>query len=242
MSVLLRKSRSYAEIYNDMDGEIVNLFRVLRDKSQSRELIHQLNLTPFAHDEFTESYLPSDDPIEQARRTIIRSFMGFGTTMTGKWTTGFRANANRSGTTPAKDWVNYPGNLSAIVTRLQGVVIENKPAIGIIKQHDSPRTLHYIDPPYPYATRGKRWAGNAYRHEMDDDHHRELANVLHDVEGMVVISGYACDLYDTELYPGWHRVTRKAKADGSRDRTEVLWSNSSAVCANSPLFSLKNAP
>lgn len=222
-SVLLRKQRSYAEVYNDLDGEIVNLFRVLRNPAQARELIRILKLTPYARDEFEVSYLIADDPIEQARRTVIRSFMGFGSTMTGKWTTGFRSNSNRSGTTPAHDWVNYPAALEVIVERLRGVVVESSPAAKIIKQHDTPETLHYIDPPYPFDTRNDRWAGNCYRHEMTDDDHRELAGVLHSLQGMVIISGYACDLYDLELYPDWQRVIRETHADGAADRIEVLW-------------------
>src|SRR5690606_30121855 len=108
----------------------------------------------------------------------------------------------------------------AFVERLQGVVIENRDALEVIRSHDRHDTLHYIDPPYPLATRD---AGTDYRHEMTDDDHRELAAVLRSAKGMVMISGYPCDLYDRELYPDWHRVERQALADGARRRTEVLW-------------------
>ena len=235
-SVLLRKPRSYAEVYNDLDGEIVNLFRVLRSPTQARELIRILKLTPFARAEFELSYITADDPIEQARRTVTRSFMGFASTVTGKWSTGFRSNSNRSGTTPAHDWHNYPDALLAAVERLRGVVIENRPALDVMQAHDGPQTLHYIDPPYPYETRNKRWAGNAYRHEMTDDDHRELATALRGVEGMVVISGYSCALYDDELYPDWGRISFNTRADGAQKRTEVLWI--SPKCRRTlPLFS-----
>lgn len=99
-SVLLQKRRTYAEIYNDLDGEVVNLFRVVRD--DGLRLRQMLELTPFARDEFKLSYETSDDPIEQARRTVVRSFMGFGSNSHNKLT-GFRSNSNRSGTTPAHD-------------------------------------------------------------------------------------------------------------------------------------------
>ena len=137
--------------------------------------------------------------------------MGFASTVTGKWTTGFRGDSNRSGTTPAHDWRNYPNALSAAVERLRGVVIENQPAIKVIRDYDSPETLYYIDPTYPYETRNKRWAGNAYRYEMTDDDHRKLAEVLWSIEGMSVISGYPCKLYDCELYPDWRRVERRRR-------------------------------
>lgn len=221
-SVLLRKERSYAEIYNDLDGEIVNLFRVLRNPAHARELVRLVGLTPFAREEFEESYLASGDPIEQARWTLTRSFMGFGSTVTGKWTTGFRSDSKRTGTTPAHDWMNYPSALEAIVERLRGVTIENRPAIQVITRHDSSDALHYVDPPYPTSTRGDRWAGKAYRYEMGDDDHRELAGVLHQVKGMVLISGYRCELYD-ELYQDWQRVDRDTYADGRRKRVESLW-------------------
>lgn len=110
-----------------------------------------------------------------------------------------------------------------IVERLRGVIIENRPALDIIEQYDTPETLHYIDPPYPHETRNERWAGNAYRHEMSDDDHRELASVLREVKGMVVISGYACGLYDIELYHDWERVDKETFADGAKKRIESLW-------------------
>lgn len=224
-SVLLRKERSYAEVYNDLDGEIVNLFRVLRDPMQGRELVRLLKLTPYARAEFEISYLTHGDPIEQARRTVVRSFMGFGSTLTGKWTTGFRSNCTRSGTTPAYDWRNYPEALEAIIERLRGVVIESPPcsALDVMSKYDTPETLHYVDPTYPLETRNNRWAGNAYRHEMSDDDHRQMAKVLHSLRGMVVLSGYPCDLYDLELFPSWHRIQRNSYADSASKRIEVLW-------------------
>lgn len=229
-SVLLRKERSYSEVYNDMDGEVVNLFRVLRNPAQARELIRLVILTPYARDEFEASYITADDPVEQARRTLFRFAAGFSSagTITNHWKTGFRGNTTRAGSTPVHNWRDFPTDLEAIVDRLRGVVIENQPAIDVIQKYDHPEALHYIDPPYPFETRNERWAGKAYRHEMSDDDHRELAGVLHQVDGMVVISGYACPLYDKELYPGWYRVTREAYADGAKKRIEVLWLNRSA--------------
>ena len=178
---------------------------------------------PFARAEFEQAYLSDGDPIEQARRAIARSFMGFGSDSLFQ-VSGFRANSNRSGTTPAHDWAHYPDVLPAMVERLRGVVIENRPASEVIRQHDSTTTLHYVDPPYVAQTRSYlRQAKYAYRFEMTDDDHRELASVLREAHGMVVISGYPCDLYDNELYPDWQRVERPAFADGARRRTEVLW-------------------
>lgn len=233
-SVLLRKKRSYAEVYNDLDSEVVNLFRVARDRGE--ELKKSLQLTPFARDEFLDAWMPSKDALEQARRTVIRAFMGFGSSAVtkdrsvnskggGLAQTGFRSNSNRSGTTPAHDWANYPYTFDAIIERLTGVVIENRDALTIIQQHDSPETLFYIDPPYVQSTRD---TGGDYRYEMDDDDHSELADLLNSVNGMVVLSGYPNDLYNS-LYKNWIKTERGAFADGARARTEVVWINEAAA-------------
>ena len=237
-SVLLRKPRAYAEVYNDLDGDIVSFFRVLRDDGEKLRIA--LELTPFAREEFHEAYEPTDDQIERARRTVVRSFMGFGSaactqvsaTKPGagfKPSTGYRANSNNSGTTPAHDWANYPKNLPFLIERLQGVVIENRNAIEVMNQQDSSETLHYVDPPYVHSTRGlKQWrTPQSYRHEMSDDDHRKMAACLHSLKGMVVLSGYRCELYD-ELFKDWRRIDRDAHADGARDRVESLWFNLAA--------------
>ncbi len=217
-SVLLRKPRVYAEIYNDLDNEIVNLFHVMRDDGLL--LREKIELTPFAREEFHMSYTPADDPIEQARRTLVRSFMGFCSASATGYKTGFRANSNRSGTTPAHDWRNLPANFEALIDRLRGIVIENKDALKVIDQHKNREdALFYVDPPYVPSTRDK---GADYRYEMSEQQHYELAAVLRQVAGMVVLSGYRCALYD-ELYADWQRRDRKAYADGARVRVESIW-------------------
>lgn len=223
-SVLLRKTRSYSEVYNDLDHQVVNLFRVLQRPSDASKLKKLLTLTPFARDEFKLSYESTADSVELARRLIIRSFMGFGSNShNAARQTGFRANSSRSGTIPAHDWAHYSDYIPLFVERLRGVVIENRPALEVIAQHDSPSTLHYIDPPYPLSSRSD--CHDDYVFEMTDDQHRELSQILHKVKGMVIISGYRCELYDCELYPDWSSVQREAFADGARNRIEVLWMN-----------------
>lgn len=219
-SVLLRKPRSYAEIYNDIDGEIVNLFRVARDSGD--KLISLCKLTPFSRDEFIESYISHSCPIEQARRTLVRSFMGFGSAAASHQSTGFRASSNRSGTTPAHDWANYPKALKVIIQRLQGVVIENRDANEIMRHQDSSKTLHYVDPPYLHKTRYLKVKSGVYRYEMTDEQHIALAQTLHNLKGAVVLSGYRSDLYDS-LYSDWTRIDTKAFADGALPRVECVW-------------------
>lgn len=232
-SVLIRKPRSYAEVYNDLDDDVVNLFRVIRDVELGRALHCAVLHTPFARTEFDQAYLPTDDPVERARRLIIRSFMGFGSDgHNGARPTGFRANSSRSGTTPAHDWSNYDEALELIIWRVRGIVIEHRPAIDVMRQQDSPTTLHYVDPPYVHSTRSKAHNSTRknYRHEMGDADHGQLLDFLRTVAGMVVISGYPHPLYESAL-SGWQRVERTSLADGARKRTEVLWINPTAQAA-----------
>lgn len=241
-SVGFRKSRTYAEVWNDLDAELVNLFRVLREPSKGAELVRLLRLTPFARDEFYACYEQANEPVERARRLIVRAFMGHGSDgASGVYRTGFRANSTRSGTTPAHDWSNYPAALAAIVERVTGVVIESRQAIDVMRRHDSAETLHYVDPPYLHETRARANRrpdnGGVYRHELTDQQHAALLADLRTLEGMVVLSGYPSSLYD-EMLPGWSRVERAAHADGALERTEVLWLNPAAAmaCGQQSLF------
>jgi DNA adenine methylase len=251
-SVLMRKKPSYAEVYNDLDDVVVNLFRVLRDGARAARLIEALRLTPFARVEFNEALEAAEDDVERARHLIVRSYMGFGSNAhSGSETaaktgfksftrpdnyqsTGFRANSNRSGTTPAHDWANYPDALPAIIDRLRSVIVEHRPAIDVMKQHDGGGTLHYVDPPYLPETRSPAnkydLKHRMYRHELSVGDHRELLAFLRTLEGFVILSGYPHESYDAAL-PDWRRVEMDTHADGARDRTEVLWLNPACVAA-----------
>ncbi len=225
-SVLIRKPRSYAEVWNDLDGHVVNLFQVLRS-DRADELVNLLRLTPFASEEFSQAYQPTDCSIERARRLVIRSFMGFGSNGHNR-STGFRANSNRSGTTPAHDWANYPDALVEIIERLRGVVILNRDACEVMSAHDGLETLHYVDPPYVFETRSD--LSKDYAVELSDSDHETLLDFLDGLAGMVMLSGYPHALYDERL-KHWGRLTRKALADGAKERTEVLWLNPAAMAA-----------
>jgi DNA adenine methylase len=239
-SVLLRKRPCYAEVYNDIDDEVVGLFRVLQCPEKSQQLLHSLRLTPFARAEFVLAYQPTENAVEAARRLIIRSFMGYGSDgHNGARPTGFRANSNRSGTTPAHDWTNYPDALALVIDRFKpaaaashGVIIENRDAKAVMAQHDGPKTLHYVDPPYIFETRSgaNKSAKKNYRHELTDADHSALLEFLETLRGMVILSGYPHPMYDAAL-SGWQRIERASLADGARKRTECLWLNPAAVAA-----------
>lgn len=223
-SVLLRKPRSYAEVYNDLCGEIVGLFRILQDVGKAKELERRLRLTPFARDEFDLAYEPAADPIETARRLIIRAYMGFGSDghSLASPRTGFRNNSNRSGTTPAHDWNNFPDEIKAFTERMAGVVIENRDAKEVMAQQDSEETLHFLDPPYVHETRGTK---HGYNFEMTDAQHEELIGFIQTLDGMVILCGYENRIYEKLR---WARAARAARADGARARTEIIWMNPAA--------------
>lgn len=225
-SVLLKKQRaSHAEFYNDVDGDIVNLFRVLRDRDTANELIKMLELTPFAKDEFDLAFVmdPEDTGIERARKMIIRSYFGFGASGPGTTNTGFRNKSLRQNSPYSKIWRNYPFRIPAIVDRLQGVTIDNRDALKMIEHLDSEDTLFYLDPPYVFDTRSNN--ASFYKHEMTDGQHQELLDLIIGLKGVVILSGYAHPIYDKYL-SGWNRTDRAfyASSQGGRsNRIECLW-------------------
>ena len=226
--VLLQKPRSYAEVYNDLDGEVVNLFRVLRDAGMSQRLQDACMLTPYSRDEFCAAREVTEDPIERARRMVVRASMGFGSAAGIGGNSGFRSDSKRKYATAAHLWERYPENLSAVCQRLQGVIIENKDALAVMRAHDAETTLHYIDPPYVAETRvqGNRY----YNHEMTTEGHEQLLSVSRTMTGMVMISGYDHEVYN-DMLADWKKMERGSRISagrGTKVRTECLWINPAA--------------
>ena len=234
-SVLLRKPRSMGECYNDLDGNVVNLFTVLRDPLKAARLRELLTLTPFSREEYDRAFEAARDDVEDARRLIVRSYMGHGSSSAVRHkNTGFRASmVNRGGALPAGDWTTLPAALEAVTDRLRGVVIESRPALQVIDRYDEEGGLIYLDPPYVPETRSTKKRGgapsHAYVHEMSVADHAQLLERANACAAAVVISGYPCRLYDDAL-DDWERVEIDTHADGALDRTEVVWINQ--VCAS----------
>lgn len=242
--VLIQKGRAYAEVYNDVDGDIVNLFRVLQCPRRRAKLTELLVLTPYARAEFELASKPVRNSVERARRTVVRSLMGFGSAGATKGATGFRIDTRRKHGTAQDIWRRYPDVIGTIGERLAGVLIENRPAIEVIKAHDEVDTLHYIDPPYPHETRvrGAQY-GRYYRHEMTHADHRELLDVLLNARGMVALSTYANAMY-SEALQGWALVEKRSRISagrGTTTRVEQLWLNP-ACQHGSGLFNKANLP
>ena len=233
-AVLLNREPSLVETYNDIDGEVVNFFRVLRE--QKNELLEAIGLTPFSREELRiavgqETRDLTD--LERARRFFIRARQvrtGLAQTASeGRW--AHCKLTSRAGMAGAVSrWLGSVDGLAEIAQRLLRVQFENAPALDVIRRFDSSETLFYCDPPYVHASRSDT---NAYKHEMSNDEHRQLSEVLHRVKGKVALSGYHCDLMD-ELYGDWRYIeapTKKAHStntgtdNNKLDRTEVLWVN-----------------
>lgn len=217
-SVLMRKAKaSCYEVYNDLNSEIVNVFTQLRENPEKLEkLIAQ---TPWSREEYDEAWLKSEDPLDQARKTIFRSFAGFCDAATSSTKSGFRCVMSQ-GKPAARIWAGYSESIQAFGERLSGVLIENKPAIEVMADHDSTSTLHYVDPPYVHSTRVSK---NSYTLEMNNAEHSELCDFLKSLKGYVVLSGYDSEIYDSL---NWRKVNRIAYADGAAKRVETIWLNS----------------
>ena len=226
-AVLLNRAPAPVETYNDIDGEVVNFFRVLREDTE--ELTRLIKLTPFSREEF---YTAVNEPgrgvtrIERARRFYVRARQartGLAQTATlGRWANC--KNTSRAGMSGViSRWFGGIEALGEIGERLLRVQIENRPATDVIRLYDSPETLFYCDPPYLHETRGD---SKAYGFEMDVEQHRELAVTLNRIDGKVAVSGYRCDLMD-KLYEGWRRFDADEKHCHSikQLRQECVWMN-----------------
>ena len=225
-SILLQKPRSCSEVYNDLDGDIVNVFRVLQDPVSRDRLIELCALTPYSRAEFDRAHEETADPVDAARRTIFRAQAGYGSaSATAKVRSGFRHDSERS-KTAAHVWAEYPSFIAAFAERFTGVIIEQRLAIELIPLRDSDQTLFYADPPYLHSTRCRTvGSGGGYRHEMTDEQHVQLLQTLLSCEGAVVISGYQSDLY-TDMLSGWRLHSRRVGISGNSGgstRTECLW-------------------
>jgi DNA adenine methylase len=228
-AVLLNRGSSEVETYNDIDGEVVNFFKVLRDKKN--KLIYSIGMTPFSREEFQLAIRTNGNgqhlsDVERARRFFVRARQvrtGLAQTASnGRWANCLLTS--RAGMAGAVSrWLGSVEGLEYIASRLLRVQIEHDDALKVIRRYDSPETLFYCDPPYPHESRGDH---NAYAYEMSDEMHVELAIVLNAVKGKVAVSGYRCELLD-RLYKGWHMHVAKAKKALSikSERTEILWTN-----------------
>jgi DNA adenine methylase len=223
--------RGVSEVVNDLHGDLTNFYRVLQDVDAFDRLRRILEATPFSEVEWNDAgeYLlrhPDADPVARAAWffTLNRqSLAGRMDTFTGITRTRTRGNRNAE----VNAWWNAIDGLPAVHARLRDVLILDRPALDVIRQHDGPGTLHYLDPPYYHPTRATTREYGPL--EMTEADHRDLLDLLRQVEGKVMLSGYPSDLYDGAL-SGWNRHTFDLPnhASGAKTKgreTEVLWCN-----------------
>lgn len=226
-AVLLNRPPSPVETYNDIDGEVTNFFRVLRDETD--ELLKAIALTPFSREEFYRAVSEEETDLsdrERARRFFVRARQvrtGLAQRASlGRWANC--KNTSRAGMSGVVSrWLGSVEALPEIAERLLRVQIENRPAVQLIKLYDSPTTFFYCDPPYPHESRGDN---KAYLYEMSDGEHQELARALSKISGKAAVSGYRCESMD-KFYEGWRRIDAPTKKCHSvkKSRTEALWVN-----------------
>jgi len=226
-AVLLNRHPSPVETYNDLDGEVVNFFRVLRDKPEI--MARAIALTPFSREEFyraVSARVDSLPDVERARFFFIRARQartGLAQTASlGRWANC--KNTSRGGMSGVVSrWLGSVEMLPQVAERLLRVQIENRPAMDVIRLYDDSSTLFYCDPPYPHDSRGD---AKAYGFEMSDEAHIELAFVLNRIKGKAAVSGYRCRLAD-KLYKDWNRYDAAPKTCHSvkSTRQEALWMN-----------------
>lgn len=216
-AVFFNKIPSHVETINDLDGQVVNLFRVMRERAE--ELAALVEMTPWSRKDYYASYEPAEDPLEDARRFLVRMWQAYGAMSAHR--TGWRSDVQgRQNTSCARVWRQLPARILAVADRLKDAQIEHRPALEVIEAYRYPDVLIYADPPYSLDTR----SGRIYRHEMTDADHLDLLDALDKHPGPVLLSGYACTLYDDRLQH-WGRKTARAIAEGGRERQEVLWLN-----------------
>jgi DNA adenine methylase len=220
-SVLLRKPPSEFEIYNDLDSEVVNFFRVLRE--QPEQLRQALYCTPFSREEYEQSYHANGTPLERARRMFILSWQGYGGPRK-QMRTGWKVQRRtwESGRADQLAEWNQAKEIIPAAERFSHVQIEHDDALKIIRRFDTSKTLFYCDPPYPADTRNAKWCKSAYSHEMGGHDHVHLINLLNQIDGMAILSSYPNALY-TDMLSGWVQKTKTCQTMNGTQATEVIY-------------------
>lgn len=221
-AVFFNKRPGAVETINDLDSDIVNLFRVLREMPD--ELKRVLDLTPYSREEYDRSFDATDDPLEKARRFVVRTTQAIGAKLDGKC--GWRNHKQMKIGGTACKWGGITETLDEATKRLRGdtthlVQIEHMDALRLIARYDSPDVLMYLDPPYVRSTRK---SGRLYRHEMDDAGQMEMLEQIAKSRAKIILSGYPSQMYDDHL-PGWITDTTTTHTTSAEIVTERIWMN-----------------
>lgn len=220
-AVLFTKPRSNIETVNDLDGDVINLFRWIREDPE--RLASEIRWTPYAREVFEQAFAgmkAEKDPFRRAVNYYTYMMMGYGFRNTGN-KTGWKIDVQgREKSYATNMWCDAPNKILQAAERLRGVQIENRPAVKLIERFNFPNVLVYADPPYLMETR----YGEQYRVEMTKQDHLDLLECLLRHKGPVLLSGYYSDLYG-ETLKDWYMETticRNQRADAAK---ECLWMN-----------------
>lgn len=218
LAVLFNKPRCHIETVNGVHGEVVNYFRVLRDKPDY--LIHAIMTTPYSREEYDNAYIheENDSDIERARKFCVRCWQGFG--CANLYHNGFKSGQQKVSPNPAKAWSELPDTLMLANRRLKGVQIECMDAVELIQRYNTDDVFIYCDPPYLFD-KGKSYL---YKYEMSEEQHIQLLNMLKNHKGKIMIGGYDNNLYNSILV-GWHKEYKETRAEQGIKRMECFWMN-----------------
>lgn len=218
-AVLFNKPRSHIETVNDLDGNVVNLFRWIREDPE--RLAREIYLTPYSREVYNRAFDEKpEDSFQKAVNFYIRLNMGHGFRTNGEKVGWKNDVQGRERSYASQDWCHLPEKIMQAAERLRGVQIEQMPATELIRRYNYPNVLIYADPPYLLSTRH----GKQYREEMSDADHVELLETILRHKGPAIISGYECNLYNSML-AGWHKETHAAYSQVCSRKQEVLWMN-----------------
>lgn len=218
-AVFFNKEPSRIETINDMDDDVVNLFRIVRD--DPIPLIRAVEATPYARSEYEFAYnINEASKIEKARKFLIRCWQGHGfRTSDGK--VGWKNDVQgREAAYALRNWNALPEWILDACERLKQAQIDNRPAVELIKRFNYANVFIYADPPYVLSTRG----GKQYKHEMTDNDHIELLTALNDHKGTCIISGYDNAIYN-EYLKNWRKQLISSSDQLGRPRQEIVWLN-----------------
>ena len=239
-SLLMGKEPSSVEVYNDLDSGLVDFFRVLRNKDQFAEFHQQVSLIPYAREEYDycrKAWRETKDPVSRAVAWFVVARMAF----SGDFGAGWSSTVSRSVRgmpRSVSDWLTAIDRLPEVAERLLRVQIEQSDFRKILDRYDTPNTFFYCDPPYIHATR----SAGKYAHELDDNDHQDLVDLLLTRRAKIMLSGYDHPIYQRLMDHGWRKVqwetachaAGKTRASGlqgkgsalkKQKRTETVWMN-----------------
>lgn len=228
-SLLFARPAVAIEVYNDLDGRLVNLFRALQDPPRCRRLERRIRATFYSRAEFALAIDtladPDADPDDLAWAFFVAQNQCFGgiAKSAGQWARAVKPPGPRTSA-----WWSRVADIELWARRLQHVQIEQRDALDVIRRWDGPQATFYLDPPYVHSTR-VTGTTETYAVELDDDHHARLVELLLRVEGGCVLSGYSHPIYEQLEQAAWQRVDRpvpcKWRSVEPGRRLESIWIN-----------------